>query len=62
MTQRYRNKSGSADIGGVVRARMQYVIPAFALSCVLYLLIGSMIYNDPVASLSSGSDGGGGAY
>lgn len=60
MTQRYRNKSGCAEIGGVVRARMQYVIPAFALSCVLYLLIGSMIYNDPVASLSSGADADGG--
>ena len=39
---------------------MQYVIPAFALSCVLYLLIGSMIYNEPVASLSSGADADGG--
>lgn len=40
-TQRYRGRSGSADVGEVVRARMIYVIPAFFVSCVAYLLVGS---------------------
>jgi len=39
-TQRYRTRKGSADIGGVVRARMKYVIPAFLITITLYFLFG----------------------
>ncbi len=39
-TQRYRTRKGSADIGGVVRARMKYVIPAFFITITLYFLFG----------------------
>jgi Na+/H+ antiporter NhaC len=39
-TQQYRTRKGSADIGGVVRARMKYVIPAFLITIVLYFLFG----------------------
>ena len=40
-TQRYRSKAGNADIGGVVRSRLLYAIPAFLIAAVLYLLLGS---------------------
>lgn len=40
-TQRYRSKEGNADIGGVVRSRFLYAIPAFLIAAVLYLLLGS---------------------
>jgi len=40
-TQRYRSKKGNADIGGVVRSRLLYAIPAFLIASVLYLLLGS---------------------
>jgi len=39
-TQQYRTRQGSADIGGVVRARMKYVIPAFLITITLYFLFG----------------------
>jgi len=39
-TQKYRTRQGSADIGGVVRARMKYVIPAFLITITLYFLFG----------------------
>jgi Na+/H+ antiporter NhaC len=39
-TQRYRTRDGSADIGGVVRARMIYVAPAFLISVILYFVFG----------------------
>jgi len=39
-TQQYRTRKGSADIGGVVRARMKYVIPAFLITITLYFLFG----------------------
>ncbi len=39
-TQRYRTREGCADIGGVVRARMIYVVPAFLISVLLYFIFG----------------------
>ena len=48
-TQRYRTRQGSADIGGVVRARMIYVIPAFLAAVFLYFIFGlSSISTTPV--------------
>jgi len=39
-TQRFRSKPGNADIGGVVRSRLLYAVPAFMIASVLYLLVG----------------------
>ncbi len=39
-TQRYRRRSGVADIGGVVRARTRYALPAALISAVLFLVLG----------------------
>ncbi|MHB1393027.1 MAG: Na+/H+ antiporter NhaC family protein [Clostridia bacterium] len=39
-TQRYTNKEGSADIGGVVATRFKYSIVAAAISFVLYWIFG----------------------
>ncbi|MFJ6651475.1 Na+/H+ antiporter NhaC family protein [Microbacterium sp. NPDC091313] len=39
-TQRYRRRAGVADIGGVVRSRSRYAIPAALVSGVLFLLLG----------------------
>lgn len=41
-TQKYRNRAGSAEIGGVVRSRAKYALLAAAISAVLFLVIGSM--------------------
>jgi len=41
-TQRYKTSERSADIGEVVRARLIYAVPAFILSCLLYLVIGGI--------------------
>ncbi|MEP4486017.1 MAG: Na+/H+ antiporter NhaC family protein [Halioglobus sp.] len=48
-TQRYRYRKGSASIGEVVRSRMRYAIPAFIASSLLYLVVGSLTGNDPIA-------------
>jgi Na+/H+ antiporter NhaC len=40
MTQPYTQKSGVADIGGVVRARIKYTVIAAAAALVLYLVLG----------------------
>lgn len=39
-TQRYTNKEGSADIGGVVATRFKYSIVAAAIAFVLYFIFG----------------------
>ena len=39
-TLRYRTRAGNADIGGVVRARMIYVVPAFLSPVILYFIFG----------------------
>ena len=52
MTQRYKNKPGSADIGGVVRARLIYVLPAFLISCLLYLVFGGSVDGPQIPELT----------
>jgi len=52
MTQRYKNREGSAEISGVVRARLRYVFPAFAIGCLLYLVIGSMTGGEEIEGLT----------
>ena len=62
ITQRYKNRSGSADISGVVRARLIYVLPAFAISALLYALVGGISGNEPIAGITEtlgGADGRG---
>lgn len=41
-TQRYRTRSGVADVGGVVAARAKYALTAAAIAFVLYLVIGTV--------------------
>jgi Na+/H+ antiporter NhaC len=48
-TQRYRYREGSASIGEVVRARVRYTLPAFALCCLLYTLAGTLTAQESVA-------------
>ena len=57
MTQRYKNRAGSAEISGVVRARLAYVIPAFAIASALYLLAGGLTGGEEIAALV-GTGGG----
>ncbi|MFB2586371.1 Na+/H+ antiporter NhaC family protein [Herbiconiux liukaitaii] len=42
-TQRYRRKIGTAEIGGVVRSRAKFALPAAAVSAILFLVIGSIV-------------------
>jgi Na+/H+ antiporter NhaC len=42
-TQRYRRKVGTAEIGGVVRSRAKFALPAAAVSAILFLVIGSAV-------------------
>lgn len=39
-TQRYRRKEGLAEVGGVVRSRMRYSLPAAAITAILFLIAG----------------------
>ncbi len=41
-TQRYRNREGVAEVGGVVRSRAKYALTAAAISFVIYLVLGPM--------------------
>lgn len=52
MTQRYKNKEGSADISGVVRARLQYVLPAFIFAAAGYALIGDITGGDVIEGIT----------
>lgn len=45
-TQRFRTRSGVADVGGVVAARAKYALTAAVVSLGLYLLIGTVILSD----------------
>ena len=56
ITQRYKNRPGSADISGVVRARLAYVIPAFLIACVLYAIVGGASGGEPVAGVTAAFD------
>ncbi|KGJ87864.1 Na+/H+ antiporter NhaC family protein [Thalassotalea sp. ND16A] len=51
-TQRYKFKTGSAGIGEVVRARMIYTIPAFAVACLLYLFAGGLTAQAPIQDVA----------
>lgn len=52
MTQRYKNKEGSAEISGVVRARLRYVLPAFLVGCSLYLVVGGITGGETIAGIT----------
>lgn len=54
MTQRYKFKDEAAEVGDVVKARMKYVIPAFLLTCLCYVLM-SFSANEPTASIEMAS-------
>lgn len=46
-SQRYRNKPGTADIGGVVASRMRYALVAMLIACVGYFIVGGAGAGDP---------------
>lgn len=46
-SQSYKNKKGTADIGGVVATRMKYALVAMFIACVLYLVLGNAGAGDP---------------
>ncbi|MDH3441800.1 MAG: hypothetical protein OEM63_13660, partial [Gammaproteobacteria bacterium] len=52
MTQRYKNKEGSAEISGVVRARLIYVFPAFLFAAALYNIVGDITGVEPIEGLA----------
>lgn len=39
-TQRYRRRAGLADVGGVVRSRLRYALPAAGIAAVAFLVAG----------------------
>src|SRR5437868_125910 len=49
-TQRYRRRTGLADVSGVVRARLIYVLPAFAIAAVAHFLVGLGASGDAAAA------------
>lgn len=46
-SQKYRYKSGTADIGGVVASRMKYALVAMLIACVGYFIVGGSGTGDP---------------
>lgn len=46
-SQHYKNKSGTADIGGVVMTRMKYALVAMGIACVLFYIFGNAGSGDP---------------
>jgi Na+/H+ antiporter NhaC len=55
-TQRYRRRSGVAEIGGVVRSRARYALTAAAISAVLFLVLGLALADDGAAAQVGGED------
>lgn len=57
-TQRYRRREGVAEVGGVVRSRARYALPAASVSALLFLLFGLARAGDgvPVAVDTTGRD------
>lgn len=49
-TQRYRRRSGLADVGGVVRSRLRYALPAAAIAAIGFLIAGLFTSNGNAAS------------
>ena len=46
-SQTYKNKQGSADIGGVVATRMKYALAAMVIASALFLVLGNAGAGDP---------------
>ena len=57
-TQRYRRKTGTAEIGGVVRSRARYALTAAGISGFLFLVIG-LVRSTPVAETTVAAAPGG---
>ncbi|WP_327085959.1 hypothetical protein OIE66_26905 [Nonomuraea sp. NBC_01738] len=49
-TQRYRRREGVAEVSGVVRARLRYVLPAFLVACVAHFVVGLGASGDQAAA------------
>ncbi|WP_017792078.1 Na+/H+ antiporter NhaC family protein [Leucobacter salsicius] len=45
-TQRYRRREGLADVGGVVRARTRYALPAAGITAIGFLIAGFVMADD----------------
>ena len=54
-TQRYRTRPGVADVGGVVRARLRYSLPAAAIAVVLFTVVSMLRGADGAAAVSAGA-------
>ncbi|MBU3070942.1 hypothetical protein KOI40_14050 [Aestuariicella sp. G3-2] len=52
-TQHYKSMDRCAEVGEVVRARMRYVIPAFLVCCVLYVIVGSLTAQPAIDTVNS---------
>lgn len=57
-TQRYRNRAGAADVGGVVQSRARYALTAALVSAVAFLVLGFMLA-DGDAPAAVGEQSGG---
>ncbi|WP_158254140.1 Na+/H+ antiporter NhaC family protein [Cryobacterium sp. Y50] len=55
-TQKYRRRAGNAEIGGVVKARTRYALPAAGISAIMFLAFGLMTQGN-TASTSDKSMG-----
>ncbi|UYM04302.1 Na+/H+ antiporter NhaC family protein [Solicola gregarius] len=55
-TQRFRTRSGVADVGGVVAARAKYALTAAVASLVLYLLIGTVFLSGGSGDAQTAAD------
>ena len=53
-TQRYRRRTGTAEIGGVVRSRAKYALTAAAISAVLFLIFG-LLASEGSSSTAAGT-------
>jgi Na+/H+ antiporter NhaC len=51
-SQRYKNRAGSASIGGVVRSRLKYSLIAGGISLVLYCILGGIGGEDITATVN----------
>lgn len=49
-TQRFRRRAGLADVSGVVKARLIYVLPAFLVAAVAHFLVGLGATGDDAAA------------
>jgi Na+/H+ antiporter NhaC len=56
-TQRYRTRTGVAEIGGVVRSRSRYSLPAAGISAVLFLVFGLIAAGNGAAATTGEAQG-----